>query len=127
VWSVPSQKRRPRTRRVHPQRFRDFCPRLNPAGDPDFGGRLRDGRAVISAVALASFQAATRSSFRSLIAGALGCDRFCAPIFALVTNTRSPFIPRCTTTRACRGLSIRTICPSTLQKRVGGNVYGASS
>src|SRR5207244_11503999 len=120
------QERRPRTKRVGPQRFRDFCPWLNPAGDPDFGGRLRDGRAVISAVAHASFQAATRSSFRSLIAVAPGCERFSASIFAPVTNTRFLFIPKRTTTRASRGLFIRTICTSTTQRRVGGNVSGAN-
>ena len=123
---MPSQERRPRTKRVGPQRFRDFCPWLNPAGDPDFGGRLRDGRAVISAVAHVNFQAATRLSFRSPIAVAPGCEPFCAPIFALVTSTRSLFIPRRTTTRACRGLFIRMICTNTTQKRAGGNVSGAN-
>ena len=123
---MPSQERRPRTKRVGPQRFRDFCPRLNPARDPDFGGRLRDGRAVISAAAHGSFQVATRSSFPSPIAVAPGCERFSAPIFALVTSTRSLFIPKRTMTRAYLGLSIRMTCMSTTQRRVGGSASGAN-
>ncbi len=67
-----------------------------------------------------------RSSFRFLIAVAPGCERFSAPIFALVTNTRSLFIPKRTTTLAFRGLFIRTICTSTTQRRVGGSVSGAN-
>ena len=124
LWPEPTRKRRPLPKRISPRQFRDFCRRLNSAGNP---GRPRDGRAVISAVAHASFQAAMRSSFPSPIAVAPGCERFCAPIFALVTSTSSLFIPKRTTTRAYLGLSIRTTYMSITQRRVGGNVSGANS
>src|SRR5215469_14010569 len=94
--------------------------RPHPFHDFDFGVCLRDGRAVISAVARASFQTATRSSSRSPTAVAPGCERFSAPIFVLVTSTRSLFIPKHTTTRGYRGLSTRMICTSITQRHVGG-------
>src|SRR5438067_868068 len=43
LWPEPTRKRRPLPKRISPRQFRDFCRRLNPAGNPD---RPRDGRAV---------------------------------------------------------------------------------
>ena len=117
LWPEPTRKRRPLPKRISPRQFRDFCRRPDPAGNP---GRRRDGRAVISAVAPASFQAAMRSSFPFQIAVAPGCEHFSVPIFALAMNTRFLFIPKRTMTLAYLGLSIRMTCMSTIQRPVGG-------
>src|SRR5438045_8635434 len=104
LWPEPTRKRQPLPKRISPRQFRDFCRRLNPAGNP---GRRRDGRAVISAVAPASFQAAMRSSFPFQIAVAPGCENFSVPIFALGMIICFLFIPIRTMPLAYFGLSIR--------------------